>query len=280
MQVLRAFAQPEEETRAGSSKQAQQGTLTSFVMAPHDQQRFIDHIVRAVITANILFNFMENEDLQAAARIAGVKLPGRKATSTVVLDRVVAEVEIANVEKLKIVKLFDASSDSWRKKFCDGGGAMQNFCVLLEYHAMQYDVMNVALERKNAEGIASILERMAAEMAGDEPDKLIGWLLDNTKANWSAMKQMQLRHPKWLLRGCLAHSMNVLIKDLCNFKPGRGQNARDNTFGLDWVDKVVMLSSKVSNFIQDSGIAKSMVCILFAFQSMLVCQCSWTYCVI
>jgi hypothetical protein len=90
-------------------------------------------------------------------------------------------------------------------------------------------------------------------------DKLIGWILENTKANWSAMLLLQKKYPKWLLRGCLAHGLHASMKDIATYKKGTGQQARDNTFGLEWADKVVMLCHKLANYIQDSGPAKAMV---------------------
>lgn len=241
---------------AGPSRQ---GNLHSFGMSQRDQQRFIHHFVRGLIVGNVPFTFMENEDIMKAASIAGVKLPSRKVTSTTVLDQLFDDVEVANAAKLEQVDLFDATSDGWRKKYCEKGDAMQNFCVLLDSQAMQFDVKNVASERKSGDAIAAILESMACQMTSGNMDKLIGWILDNTKANWAAMQKLQSKYPKWLMRGCLAHSLNALMKDICTYKKGTGQRARESTFGLEWAEKVVMLCNKLSNFMQDSSIAKSMV---------------------
>jgi hypothetical protein len=67
--------------------------------------------VRAIITGNVPFTFMENEDLVAAANIAGVELPSRKVTSTTLLDEIFEGVETKNAERLKSMKMFDAASD-------------------------------------------------------------------------------------------------------------------------------------------------------------------------
>jgi hypothetical protein len=81
----------------------------------------------------------------------------------------------------------------------------------MSYH----DVLNVACERKNAEGIAEILEGMACKMTSGNPEKLVGWVMDNTKANWAAMCMIQEKFPVWIMRGCLAHGLNALMKDIC-----------------------------------------------------------------
>jgi hypothetical protein len=145
---------------ASSKKESRQGLLKTFSMGQRDQQQFIHHIARAIITGNVPFTFMENEDLVAAANIAGVKLPSRKVTSTTLLGEIFEGVETTNAERLKSVKMFDAASDGWRKKYCSKGDAMQNFCVMLDSRAIQVDVQNVASERKNAVAIADILEKM------------------------------------------------------------------------------------------------------------------------
>jgi hypothetical protein len=50
-----------------SKKESRQGSLKTFSMGQRDQQRFIQHIVRAIITGNVPFTFMENEDLAKVA---------------------------------------------------------------------------------------------------------------------------------------------------------------------------------------------------------------------
>ena len=64
------------------------------VLSQRDQDRFIYHLTRAIIIGNVPFTFMENEDMQAAAKIVGVKLPSRKVTSTTLLDSTADEVEL------------------------------------------------------------------------------------------------------------------------------------------------------------------------------------------
>ena len=52
--------------------------------------------------------------------------------------------------------------------------------MLYDTRAVQFDVLNVASERKNAPAIAQLLERMARKMTDGDMDKLVGWILDNT----------------------------------------------------------------------------------------------------
>jgi hypothetical protein len=53
--------------------------------------------------------------------------------------------------------------------------------------------------------------------------------------------------------------LRILACYICCFKKGQGAKAKDNTWGLQWADTVVMLCNKISNCIQDSTTAKGMV---------------------
>jgi hypothetical protein len=137
---------------------------------------------------------MENEDLRKGAAIAGCgDLPSRKVTASTLLDQAFEGVETATAETLGRMNLIDAASDGWRKDYCAKGDALQIFCSLMPDKSLMFDVLNVACERKNAE--AGILEDMACKMTSGNPEKLVGWVLDNTKATWAAMRMLQEKCP-------------------------------------------------------------------------------------
>jgi len=71
-----------------------------------------------------------------------------------------------------------------------------------------------------------MLETAAEQMSGGELARISGWILDNTKANWGAMKFLVEKHPQWIMRGCIAHGLALAMKDFTTFTTGRGQNAR------------------------------------------------------
>jgi hypothetical protein len=70
--------------------------------------------------------------------------------------------------------------------------------------------------RKDADFIANLHTKLAKDLTDDEPQKLIGVIMDNTKANVAAMKLLEERHPTWLATGCVAHALNLLVKDMGN----------------------------------------------------------------
>jgi hypothetical protein len=90
---------------------------------------------------------------------------------------------------------------------------------------------------------------------------LVGWVLDNTKANWHAMLALEADHHKWIMRGCFAHGIALLMKDFCKFKPATGRGAGIRTSGMKWAEVCVENGNKIANFLQDSGTARNLVCI-------------------
>lgn len=72
---------------AASTSRAR-GPLTTFTTTAHQQEAFIEALVKAIITANVPFTFIENEHLQTAASIVGVCLPSRKVVAGPLLDRI------------------------------------------------------------------------------------------------------------------------------------------------------------------------------------------------
>jgi hypothetical protein len=95
-----------------------------------------------------------------------------------------------------------------------------NFCDLTPSGALMFDALNCSDMRKDGEGIAALLEAKAKEMTAGNPVRLAGWMLDNTKANWSAMQQLQEQYPEWVIRGCLAHGLSLAMKDCAGFTKG------------------------------------------------------------
>jgi hypothetical protein len=71
------------------------------------------------------------------------------------------------------------------------------------------------------------------------------------------MITLQEKHPKWIMRGCFAHGLNLLMKDFCKF--GFGHGAIDRTHGLKWAEVIVKDGNTIANALQDSGPARQQV---------------------
>lgn len=180
----------------------------------------------ACITSCVPFNFFENQYLQAAAQDVGVKLASRKVLSTTLLDDIFADVELGTAEALASLVYIDGSSDGWRKKACEQGAGLMNFCALRLVGALFWDAVNCSALRKDSVGIANLLEEKALAMTGGDPSRFAGWLLDNTKANWGAIKILDERHPDWINRGCIAHGLSLAMKDFTVFSQGAHRSCR------------------------------------------------------
>lgn len=83
--------------------------------------------------------------------------------------------------------------------------------------------------RKDADYIAQLHIDLAADTTGGAPDRLLGVLMDNTKANCKAMKLLEEQYPVWLCIGCQAHGLSLLIKDLANPKKAKWSAATFET---------------------------------------------------
>jgi hypothetical protein len=90
--------------------------------------------------------------------------------------------------------------------------------------------------RKDAEAIATFLADAAKGLVDEDLDRLVGWVLDNTKAICRAMLTLQERFPKWIMRGCFAHGLALLMNDFCNYKAATGRNAGARTYGMRWAE--------------------------------------------
>jgi hypothetical protein len=176
----------------------------------------------ACITGCIPFSFIENAHLIEAAKVIGVTLPSRNVLSTTVLEHAFQDVDTASSEVLSKLRCIDAASDGWRKRYCEQGGSLVNFCALTSTGALLRDVVNCSSMRKDADGIAQMLNNAAEAMSGGDFSHIAGLVLDNTKANWAAMKQLSALHPDWIMRGCIGHGLALAMKDFTTHTPGRG----------------------------------------------------------
>jgi hypothetical protein len=64
---------------------------------------------------------------------------------------------------------------------------------------------------------------------------------------------LQDERPTWIMRGCFAHSIALLMKDFCKFASTTGRGAAARTFGMRWAQECVETGNKISNSLQDSG---------------------------
>jgi hypothetical protein len=100
---------------------------------------------------------------------------------------------------------------------------------------------------KDKAWIRNLHNELADELTDGNPRKLLGAIMDNTKANCGAMEQLENDHPYWLVLGCQSHAFNLLIKDLANEQK------------CPWAAKVFAQALTISNAIGDSEKIRDLV---------------------
>lgn len=111
-------------------------------------------------------------------------------------------------------------SDGWKEEAVGQGAPLVNFVVLKPGGGVHFaGVVNTTSEKKDAATIAETHIKWAEQLTGGDMKKLLGIIMDNTKANRNAMVILEELQPYWLLLGCVAHGLNVLCKDLANKVP-------------------------------------------------------------
>jgi hypothetical protein len=235
----------------------------------------VEELALAVVTGNISFNFFSNPHLIKAASTLGVQLPTRKVLVSKYLPRLASKAHSATTAELSEAACFDLSSDGWRKSYCLQGTPLTNVMALMPDKALFYDVIDISSLRKDADGIEAMLLTSATNASGGDLNRIIGFVLDNTKANHKAMRQMSDKHPHLINRGCLAHGLALCMKDFGRVIRATGPNAASRSFGIQWVQDTVELGNKMSNFLKHSAQAKALggkerkqTCHLWSFENV------------
>ncbi|KAJ9525779.1 hypothetical protein QJQ45_003396 [Haematococcus lacustris] len=109
-------------------------------------------------------------------------------------------------------------SDGWKNKFAGRGSPLINFLVLKPDGGMLFlRVVDVSGKRKDALAIMELHMEILHDLRKDlDMDSVmcVGFIMDNTSANLSAMRMLQRAMPTIVIFGCTVHAMNLLCKDL------------------------------------------------------------------
>jgi hypothetical protein len=122
-----------------------------------------------------------------------------------------------------------------------------------------YDVRNCSDLRKNGEGIATLLEEVGVDIMGgeDKAEGLAGWVIDNTRANMSAISILANQRPEWVNVGCTAHGVALAMKDFCNFSKTSGRFS--TAWGIEWLKRINDEANTAANYLGDSSSAKAIL---------------------
>lgn len=107
-----------------------QKTMDTFTCSPEQAEEFKVNMVKAMVTGCVPFAFVENEHMKQAMRAVGVTPLSRKEVGGSYLDRIFQEESLTSASMLAECQYICASSDGWRKRFCEAGASLMNFTVL------------------------------------------------------------------------------------------------------------------------------------------------------
>jgi hypothetical protein len=104
--------------------------MKTFACSPEQAEDFKVNLVKAMVTGCVPFAFVENEYMKQAMQSVGIKPPSRKELGGSYLDRIFKADCENSVSMLAECEFICASSDGWRKRYCEAGAALMNFTVL------------------------------------------------------------------------------------------------------------------------------------------------------
>ena len=125
--------------------------------------------------------------------------------------------------------------------------------------ALLWDVRNCSETRKDAEGIATLLQEIGTNIVGGEEnaDRFGGWTLDNTRTNMAALKILEEKQELWCNQGCISHGLSLSMKDFCTSTVTAGRYPF--RYGCEWLAEVAAFANTIANYIQDSGNGKAIL---------------------
>lgn len=109
-----------------------QASMANFALPEQSAEQFRVNIVKALVTGNVPFAFVENSFFKAACGCVGVEPISRKQVAGPYLDAIFAEEQSFSRELLDEVDYLPGASDGWRKKYCADGAGLMNFTVMPE----------------------------------------------------------------------------------------------------------------------------------------------------
>jgi hypothetical protein len=185
--------------------------VESFTLSSPQIENFSTYLVKAIVTGNIAFTFVENPHLMEAMATVGGPTTTRRQLTDQWIPALAEEASVATVATLQHALLVDASTDGWRKKYCEEGAASNNIVALLPDRALFHDAVTCSSTRKVAEAIGKILMTSAKSLMGSSGADL-GWLgAGQHQGKLACHAGARGRSPQvdhaWLLctRHCTAH---------------------------------------------------------------------------
>jgi hypothetical protein len=182
------------------------------------QAQALHHLSLFFFKHNVPLHLVESPSLKAAFAALGLKLPCRQTLSTTLLDKEFAAVQTTTKETIDEQALVQLASDGWRRRSAAGGNPLINFMLLLALGgSLFYSVTNAVGEKKDKHFVAKLHLDKLREVTDGKMEKALGVVMDNTKTNRAAMKDMKAAHPHLITLGCAVrvHAYQCTAHALC-----------------------------------------------------------------
>ena len=250
--VSRAYDSHQSACRALKRQKVQQ----AFFPKAAQTEKAIEALAMFFYTTETPFHKVGSEFLQQAFMLLGCKIPARRelagkyleAAYQLVKARVDKELHVAVGATALLMAL---ATDGWRKRAAAQGAPLVNAMLLMPNGGSIFlKVLITAGMCKNAKWVVEQHVELAMEVTSGNPERLVGVIMDNTKTNLSALKQLQERYPMWLCLGCFAHGLALLIKDL------GGLNKKQHAPG---VAAILTAANTMANCINDCSAVRTLL---------------------
>jgi hypothetical protein len=160
------------------------GLFAGMVATQQQQQSFEKNLARFFYKNAIPLQLTEDPDLKAAVAHVGLLPPSRRDMSNRLLDQAYNEVQAADQAKLAAQRLLQLSTDGWRRRTAVRGVPLINIMALMPPGGSVFvKVVAAPGVVKNKEWIKERHLEWASLITDGQLDRLLGMVMDNTKAN-------------------------------------------------------------------------------------------------
>ena len=167
-----------------SKRKKGSGGFDIMIASASQQQCFEKSLARFFFKNGIALQLTEDPDLKAAVAHVGLAPPSRHTLSNKLLDEEYNAVLRVDTARLAQQRYIQFSSDGWRRRAAAQGKPLINFLALMAAGKPVFcKVVSAAGVVKDQQWIAARHVEWAAEFTNGDLDRVLGFVMDNTKAN-------------------------------------------------------------------------------------------------
>jgi hypothetical protein len=187
-----------------SSRKRGAGIDGYFVRCPaRAQEEAREALALFFYTTNTALHLIENPHLVAAFAAAGVTLESRKVLSTTRLDKTFAKVQQSTDTTLASTELINLATDGWKRQAAAHGAPLINSMVLLPEGGSRFmGVEDTTGKKKDAPFLAELHCTLLDRASGGDSERQNSLVMDNTKANRTALDLIKEQRPHVITLGC------------------------------------------------------------------------------